>query len=179
MFLLGVSEHSAPCKGSAYLSLSNCCMLSLFDCTIWRVRGCDQIIPPSRNHVQRVTQQCKWPMEWICGYMVKLTTFHTVSCKSSLLELPIKVLAAVFEDVPQRDVFIRILKVIEYAMSERHVNHISKPVQIRGRANEGAPRSKYFSETSQYKVARNRQVLDDFREKHEVILPLKRRFRCA
>lgn len=80
--------------------------------------------------MQRIAQQRKRSVERIRGYMVKLATFPRYICKSSLLELPIEMVATVFEHMTQRNVFIWILKVFEYAMSDRHIQNVSETVEI-------------------------------------------------
>jgi hypothetical protein len=118
-------------------------------------------------------------MERIRGYMVQLTIFDAVFCESSLLELPVEVIATVLKHVKQGRVLVRVLKMVENWSSERHIHDVSQAVKIWRRADEDSPRPKNPGDASQYDVTGYRQVLDDFGKKYEVKFGLKRRLGFA
>ncbi len=71
-----------------------------------RVCGCDQIVAPSWDHVQRIAEHGKWPVERIRGNVAKLTILDSVLRESSLVELPIEVVATVLNHMAQTDIIV-------------------------------------------------------------------------
>ena len=70
--------------------------------------------------------------------MVHLGVLYLVSLEASFLKLPIEMIAAVFEDVTQSDIFIGILKIVEDGHSKGHIHYISEAIEIRSCADENA-----------------------------------------
>jgi hypothetical protein len=100
--------------------------------------------------------------------MVHLTVLHTALLESRPLELPIEMVATVFEHMTESDVFIGVLKIVEDGPPQHHINQISKPVEIRRGADDDPAGPQNLPKTLEYDVTRYRQVLDDFGKENEV-----------
>jgi hypothetical protein len=87
-------------------------------------------------------------VERIRGHVVKLTILDAVLRKSGRLELPIEMLATIFKHMAQSDISVWILKIVEYRMSERHIDNIPEAVEIWGGADEHPTWSEDLSQAS-------------------------------
>jgi hypothetical protein len=111
--------------------------------------------------------------------MMKLAILDFIPRESGFLELPIKVVATIFEHMQQRGVFLRVLKVVKYLPTQGHINDISEAIKIWRCADKHAPGAEKLHQPPQDKVPRYRKMFDDFRKKDEVKLGVKRRVGLA
>jgi hypothetical protein len=98
-----------------------------------RVRGCNQIITPMRDDVERIAEQGEWYKEPIRRQVVHLRILNTTTGESGLFELPVEMRATIFKDMAQCDFVVWIPKVIENRVSNCHVDQVSQTIEIRRR----------------------------------------------
>ena len=87
--------------------------------------------------------------------------FYAAFRESSLLKLPIEVLATIFKHMTKSSVRIWILKIVEDWVPHGHVHYVSEAVEVRRRADDDPARPQYLPEAFKDDVARYWQVLDD------------------
>src|SRR5580700_9658436 len=111
--------------------------------------------------------------------MVHLRILHAALRESTLLELPIEMIAAIFKDMKESNVVVRILKIVKDLTPQRHINYVSQAVEIRRGADDHTARPQNFPETLHCNVTRYRQMLDDFGEEYAVEFAFERGFGFA
>src|ERR1700686_1410286 len=102
--------------------------------------------------------------------MVHLRVLDPALRKPGLFELPLQMVAAVFQHMAKSDILIRVLKIIENFPSQRHINDVTEAIEIGCGTDDHAARAQNLSESFQGYIARHRQVLNDFGKKDEVEL---------
>src|SRR5215831_7354549 len=133
-----------------------------------RARRCDQVVAPPRNDMEWIAEPGHGSKQRICGGMLHLGIFHPAFGESGLLELPVEMIAAVFQHVTESDIGIRVLKMVKDSPPQRHIHQVSEAVQVRRGADDDAARPQNPADALEHDVAGYRQVLDDFREKNEI-----------
>jgi len=88
--------------------------------------------------MQRITQKSEWPKEWVGWEVVHLNILYAVLLEADLFKLPVEMIATVFKHVTEGDIFIRILKIVEDGVSQRHVNYVSEAIEIWSSADNDA-----------------------------------------
>src|ERR1039458_9834219 len=86
--------------------------------------------------------------------MVHIRIFHAVFREASLLKLPLEMVPTVFEHMKKCCVVIGVSKIVEDLPPQSHKHNVSKPVEIRGGANDDTTGTQNLPESFEYEITR-------------------------
>jgi hypothetical protein len=100
--------------------------------------------------------------------MMHLRILHAASGEPGLVNLPIEMIATIFEDMTESDILIRISKIVKNGAAQRHEDYVSQAAEVGRRADDDTVGPQNPPKALQCDVPRYRQVLYNLDEKGEV-----------